>query len=63
MQLISGLTGDSMTTNLKRVFERKILNLIVDGKVGRQFPDVFDVVRKYEDENLKVVVVALGRAG
>ncbi len=42
------------------MFERKILNLIVDGKVGRQFPDVFDVVRKYEDENLKVVVVALG---
>lgn len=57
------IIGDSITLSSKECLQRKIPNSIVDAKVGRQFSDVFHVVRKYEDENLKVVVVALGTNG
>lgn len=57
------IIGDSITLSSKECLQRKIPNSVVDAKVGRQFSEVVTVIRKYNDRDLKVVVIALGTNG
>lgn len=58
--------GDSLTVSVKRCLEKKINNITVDGKVGRQFSELPSVIEKHkilENRNCKLVVISLGTNG
>ena len=55
--------GDSISLELKPYLRRAIPNIYVNGRVGRQFYSVFNVVKRININDYNVFVIELGTNG
>ena len=55
--------GDSISVELKPYLKREIPNIYVNGRVGRQFYSVFDVLKRININDYNVFIIELGTNG